>query len=177
MTPVLTKTTSAGKVIVSAYEPLPGAVQFSATLNGQKLIGAGGSVRPYTVAGKPEITHVLTNGKTAIGLTATEAAILEQARENVAMRHAASSAGRLEALLTERRSLVAEVRGLEDEAAARKAAAFDAADERYWIARADDDTVIAAARVALATFDAAHPEVIEHLRREHGARVERNAWM
>jgi hypothetical protein len=79
------------------------------------------------------------------------------------------------ALRNQRERLVREINAIAADADARSAAAWDA--ENINAAMADDPPELAAAIVALETFDAAHPEIKAAIDAERKADTERAQWI
>lgn len=116
------------------------------------------------------ITHSVGSGKVTVGLTADDMAAYAAAcveDPNAARK----------ALEIECRALVATIAGLYDDQSAAYERAHARQDPRAMAIRARYDAPIAEAEAALASFDAAHPEIIAAIKAERAEATERNKWM
>ena len=121
-----------------------------------------------------EIAKALyVRGLGSIGLIATEAEAVEAVFTEIDATPEAAAAQ----LWTERASLIDAIRGAEDQGEADFEAAWarELEDEAF-AARSKADEHRAKAMRDLATFDAAHPEIIAEIEAEKEAAVERNTW-
>lgn len=177
-----TITTSTGKVIEITYtkDYIPGTPQFRVAVDGE-VTAKGATIgiygRAIEVRGKTIIGSIDLRDDTAIGLTREDVAALHadaaanrtvENSDRLAMNHLRDLRSRL---LTDRDGAIADANPddlYESEHEhinlQRRAAADEAASR------------IPAADAALAAFDAEHPEVLEAIRRESDAKVERNRW-
>lgn len=130
-----------------------------ATLDGKGIhnsLGYGTLRTPQTI-GTTTVRHYVGghHGRPAVGLTEEDVAAIDQSRDTIRAAYRQSLAG----LLDQRRSLLADIRYAAEADAEDRERAWAREDERRW-ARQDQSGKIAAARQALADFDAAHPEVL-----------------
>lgn len=118
-----------------------------------------------------------------LGLTAAERAALDAAMDAVKAEagaaHAATSEGQRDSLRQQRRDLGAAVHAAFDVAEDDFALAHARQDATAWTNRIADQAAAETARIALADFDAAHPEVAAEAAAEREARRAANvaaAW-
>jgi hypothetical protein len=155
---IFTKTATSGQQIEVQMEELAdGRHQGRLTLDGKYMSSWGRAA--LIDQPKGDITHYIGR----VGLTTAEAA---QINGTLAQADAASPKARLVARREERRLLVCEYQGFEEAADAAFERGHESDGSAAWTAKRAYDGRIEAARVKLAEFDAAHPEVLEAIRAE-----------
>lgn len=154
---IFTKTATNGQLIeVHAHETLPGSWIAQLSIDGKYISGPS---RPQALkTPKGDVTHFLGE-KPAVGLTASEAAIITAELDARIAAWKATPAGVHYALRNERERLLAEYRGALDEQEAAFEHGHKSDGSSAWIAKKAAQPKIDAAREALAAFDLAHPEI------------------
>jgi len=145
--------TSAGELIV-AWDDC--GVWLRATLNGREIhaaLGYGTLPSPRTINGTT-IKHYVGNGATACTLYPEEIAMLDAAKVTLVAAYNITPAGLAEA----RSQLCREISYATDADQDRRERDWSRGEEMAWASR-DTSGKVAAARRALADFDAAHPEI------------------
>ncbi len=153
--PVFDRQTSAGLLSVGVFE-LYGSAWVKATLDGKEIMSAAGLgklPKPQEKNGRTA-THYCGRGTQNFAIFADEAQAVESALATIRAEYAATPDG----LADVREGLVEDLKIARDIDREDRDAAWEREDERGAFV-ADRDGKIAAARNALAEFDAAHPEI------------------
>ncbi len=171
-------TTPAGKAVsISVSGDSTLQMHANAIIDGRNIrlsVHAGGIVYPLDRPQQGATKYLRSqDGKTGILLSDDQAAIVGQGWEAAVTEIAATPAEVARRLGDKRENLVARIQGELDETAAARERAFtrdigqipDYDRPKYRVAVA-----------ALAAFDAAHPEIVAAIKREHDESVARHMW-
>lgn len=171
---IVTRTTQDGRTLeIGVKRYIPGSWVATATLNGtHAAMGSVLALEPKLKARLPGITHYIP-GTAPIALRAEEAQILLAAIAAGEQADLETPEAQIERLRTERRERVGDIQAAIEEQADAFEAAHTREDVLAWQIKARHEPAIAAARAALAAFDAAHPDIIAAIRAEQEERAER----
>ena len=178
----LTKTSRDGRAIeIKAHLSTDGHITAEGLVAG-KSTGRQYGISRLTDAARRKLPALYTHAVGQVVLTDAEAAQVQAALDRLSAEWRASEAGQRAALVAERQDLAREIRHLLDEGEdrAERYHATGSGDGHEHAIRAEYERKAEAARVKLAAFDAAHPEIIAALRAEREAAAaesaERNRW-
>lgn len=166
-TPVITKSLGDGRVVtVAVHIGQTGEPDATVRIDGKRQPGSFAALRRPTAVGDITITHAVGR----VGLTATEAVVVQEAMRALAQLPECRAA----ALRAERRDLVDDYRAAVDAERDRQAAAHDRGDMLG--AMRPHDGAINAAREAVRRFDAAHPGIAAKAEAERSDATDRHMW-
>lgn len=188
---MVTITTSTGTTVGIAFvdDTYEGAPLFAVTIDGEQVARKASIdtlYNPIEAAGKTVVAVIpLRKQDRKVGLTAEQVADLlaeaETSRTDEQRARLAAAQERLDArrLRGERESLVRTYNSWMAEVT--RDDLYESEHEHINLARQREakaaEPKLEAARIALAAFDAAHPEVLAEIKAEEATRVERNRWM